>query len=125
MTQGNLMTNNKVDPYGGYVKGTDGQLSAPSLTQANPGVATVVVPDQFKIKVGGPYTVTISGVTGANAGDINGSRTFTRTGDATGTIGVDTSLMIFTATAMVIDGIPLEPTDANVPTSQVRDFQGP
>lgn len=134
--EGKAVALHRVDKGGGYIEtgtSTDGEkLEVTGLTLANPGDLTFKLRDgsiidkhSGRAKVGGgPWTGIISGFTGASAGSINGTRTLTRTGDKTVTIGVDTTLLTFDAPNgdEFVTGVEIEENDAEIPSRSSYDY---
>lgn len=111
---------------GSFVPGAGKSLALRDATLVGDAVATFNIPQGYKIAtVGSPFTVLVKGVTGANAADLNGSRTFTRTGDKTCTTGVVGTAKVWVFPidgSCFITGIPLEAVDANVPNQTIYDW---
>ena len=133
MSEGQPIQSNRVDQGGGFLDDKPSLVHLIALSGADPGVATLALPArhplmQHSAKLGtGPWVVTIAGVTGADAGNINGERTLTRTGDRTASIGVDTAVAFptftiigVTVTGGIIDWIE---DDANIPSHTAKDWK--
>ena len=133
MGTGKKITINKVDKNGGYVPtGASGALNptyATALSLAADGILTLKAPNNIHdirgVLGAGPWSAVIAGVLGADEANINGARTLTREGDATVTIGVDTSLMTFTALdgTQTVTIVNWADGDSSVPTSTIYDYQ--
>ena len=129
---GKVVKIHKPDVNGGFIPGGTDALAFPvdDITTANPGASTVLpaaVLTKARSRVpmvlgAGPWTATIAGVTGADEASINGSRTITRVGDHAVSIGVDTTLLTYVATAATITGITYVENDARFPSKDSNDW---
>lgn len=131
--EGKSVSLHRGDRSGGFIKSGDTDLIAfpvNDITTANPGLAVaqpgVLMPASLRahspVLDAGPWSVTIAGVTGDDEASVNGARTATRTGDNTITIGVDTTLLDYTATSATILGLTYSEDDANIPSRKSYDY---
>ncbi len=128
--QGKEVSLHRADKGGGFIQDViDVAFPIDDFTQANPGVANIlpatVLPRSFKqhtpILDAGPFSVTVAGVTGANAANLNGSRTATRTEDNAISIGVDTGALAYDATLATITGLGYTENDPEMPSRRSFD----